>query len=120
MSYISPHVHKIMRFTKATGLGHSRALNGPIRSREYLIWYYKNWQEEVKALVAEKHLLVFNVKQGWEPLCRLAHTTPQCMNIMRLQSNDDFITFMWAVNRKSKATVGSGSCTCVMPLYHAA
>jgi hypothetical protein len=28
--------------------------------------------EEVKARVPEKQLLVFNVKQGWEPLCRCA------------------------------------------------
>jgi hypothetical protein len=30
---------------------------------------YTRWNEEVRKVVPPKQLLVFNVKQGWEPLC---------------------------------------------------
>ena len=31
---------------------------------------YEEWIQEAKRLVPETQLLIFNVKQGWEPLCR--------------------------------------------------
>ena len=31
--------------------------------------FYEKWVEEVKASVPKERLLVFNVKQGWKPLC---------------------------------------------------
>lgn len=31
--------------------------------------FYRNWNEEVIRSVPEDRLLVFNVKQGWKPLC---------------------------------------------------
>ncbi|XP_057316148.1 uncharacterized protein LOC130657195 [Hydractinia symbiolongicarpus] len=32
--------------------------------------YYNNWVGEVKRSVPEEKLLVFSVKEGWEPLCK--------------------------------------------------
>jgi hypothetical protein len=60
-------MHKVLW---RTVWGHPRAFHGRYRDREYLISYYNRWMEEVKSRVPEKQLLVFNVKQGWEPLCR--------------------------------------------------
>jgi hypothetical protein len=31
--------------------------------------YYEEWNEEVKKCVPKERLLIFNVKQGWKPLC---------------------------------------------------
>ena len=31
--------------------------------------YYDEWNEEVKRSVPKERLLIFNVKQGWKPLC---------------------------------------------------
>ena len=31
--------------------------------------FYNNWVEEVKKTVPKKRLLVFDVKEGWKPLC---------------------------------------------------
>jgi hypothetical protein len=31
---------------------------------------YNNWIEDVKRTVPKDQLLVFNVKEGWEPLCK--------------------------------------------------
>jgi hypothetical protein len=72
MGFFSPFGFKLHRFLRATLWCHPRSYNGRYRDREYLISYYNRWMEEVKARVPEKQLLVFNVKQGWEPLCRCA------------------------------------------------
>ena len=31
--------------------------------------FYNQWNEEVKATVPKERLLIFNVKEGWKPLC---------------------------------------------------
>ena len=33
------------------------------------IEFYNNWVEDVKKTVPKERLLIFNVKEGWEPLC---------------------------------------------------
>ena len=33
------------------------------------IKFYKKWNEEVKRVVPKERLLIFNVKEGWKPLC---------------------------------------------------
>ena len=38
--------------------------------KEISVAYFNNWVEEVKRTVPEEKLLVFNVKEGWEPLCK--------------------------------------------------
>ncbi|XP_040574328.1 uncharacterized protein [Lepeophtheirus salmonis] len=40
--------------------------SGPEASKAY----FERWNEEVKNNVPEKQLLIFNVRQGWEPLCK--------------------------------------------------
>ena len=32
--------------------------------------FYNDWVEEVKNTVPEEKLLIFSVKEGWEPLCK--------------------------------------------------
>jgi hypothetical protein len=39
-------------------------------SDEYGMRMYDEWNEQVKRVVPSHRLLVFNVKQGWEPLCK--------------------------------------------------
>ena len=37
--------------------------------KEAAVAYFNNWVEEVKRTVPTERLLVFSVKEGWEPLC---------------------------------------------------
>ena len=32
--------------------------------------YFNKWMEEVKGIVPEEKLLIFDVRQGWQPLCQ--------------------------------------------------
>jgi hypothetical protein len=36
---------------------------------EEYVKFYNQWLEEVKQTVPKDRLLIFNVKQGWKPLC---------------------------------------------------
>ena len=38
--------------------------------KDETIKYYHNWMEHVKRTVPKSRLLVFESKQGWEPLCK--------------------------------------------------
>eukprot|EP01090_Pellita_catalonica_P018599 TRINITY_DN605_c0_g3_i1.p1 TRINITY_DN605_c0_g3~~TRINITY_DN605_c0_g3_i1.p1 ORF type:complete len:244 (+),score=27.62 TRINITY_DN605_c0_g3_i1:94-825(+) len=44
--------------------------DGKLNDKELCIKHFKQNTEQVKAAVDEKQLLVFEVKQGWEPLCK--------------------------------------------------
>ena len=39
------------------------------QGKEASIKYYTDWISEVKNVVPKEKLLVFSVKEGWEPLC---------------------------------------------------
>ena len=40
------------------------------QGKEASIKYYSDWISEVKIVVPKEKLLVFSVKEGWEPLCK--------------------------------------------------
>ena len=40
------------------------------QGKEASIKYYTDWISEVKNVVPKEKLLVFSVKEGWEPLCK--------------------------------------------------
>ena len=44
-------------------------LKGVFENREKAIEVYKAWMEEVKRSVPAERLLVYDVKEGWKPLC---------------------------------------------------
>ncbi|MFX1256095.1 MAG: sulfotransferase family protein [Promethearchaeota archaeon] len=43
--------------------------HGQFEDRDYAISVFNQHLEEVKTVVSPKNLLVFNVKEGWRPLC---------------------------------------------------
>ena len=43
--------------------------HGKLEERDYAIKVFNQHTDEVKALVSPQRLLVYQVKQGWEPLC---------------------------------------------------
>jgi hypothetical protein len=44
-------------------------LEGRARDREHMKARFAAWNEEVKRTIPSERLLVFDVKEGWEPLC---------------------------------------------------
>ena len=56
-----PYMEEMLRI-------HGVTLDGP-PERERLVAAYEKYSRDVKATVPRANLLVFNVKQGWRPLC---------------------------------------------------
>jgi len=51
--------------------GYEHALNTAIAAgKDESVKFYTSWVKHVKETVPEERLLVFEVKQGWEPLCK--------------------------------------------------
>jgi hypothetical protein len=46
-----------------------QALRGPFRDREFITSYFKRHRNEVQRAIPKDRLLVYEVGQGWEPLC---------------------------------------------------
>ena len=44
--------------------------DGKLRDKQYVMKRYNEWNEEVINYVPKDRLLLFDVKQGWEPLCK--------------------------------------------------
>jgi hypothetical protein len=56
------------------------AFNNEIENREAMVARFNQWNEEVKKTVPANQLLVYEITQGWEPLCKFLNvpvpTTP--------------------------------------------
>jgi len=57
---------------------------------ENRVQYYEDWVAHVKRRVPSDRLLVFNVKQGWEPLCKYLAKPVPSTPFPRINSTDDF------------------------------
>jgi sulfotransferase family protein len=44
--------------------------NGKIEDKEAMMAWFNQWNERVKSTVPSHRLLVYNVAEGWEPLCK--------------------------------------------------
>jgi hypothetical protein len=53
----------------STWTGHPKYLNGDL-SKESFKRFYDEWGKQVPATCPADTLLIFDVKQGWEPLCK--------------------------------------------------
>lgn len=49
---------------------HNKFFQGKTDDREFMMNLYNQWVEEVKKTVPPEKLLVFEAREGWEPLCR--------------------------------------------------
>ncbi len=54
----------------ATEIVHRRFFEDRTHDREHVKAIFNAWNEEVKRTIPPDRLLVFEVKDGWEPLCR--------------------------------------------------
>lgn len=77
---------------------------------------YKEYNAEIKRIVPKENLLLFNVKDGWEPLCRfLGVQVPEGQEFPRrnetsafVRNNQQFADFVQMACRKNMLVVGSG------------
>jgi Sulfotransferase domain len=61
------HMRRIARM--ASDVAWEDMFDGRFEDRGYAIEVFERWNEEVKRRVPAERLLVYEVKEGWEPLC---------------------------------------------------
>ena len=75
----------------AMKLASQRGFDGDVGDRERMIEAFKSWNEEVKQFVPAQRLLVYEVKEGWEPLCDfLGVEAPKDKSFPRSNDSDSF------------------------------
>jgi hypothetical protein len=67
LKLILPHTRNLYRMVNASVW--DGAFGGRFEDREHAIGVYERHNEDVKRHVPPDRLLVYDVKQGWEPLC---------------------------------------------------
>lgn len=63
---------------------------GQAKNREAMMQLFTAWNEEVKRTVPANKLLVFEVKDGWEPLCRFLDVAVPPVPFPRSNDSQDF------------------------------
>ena len=67
-----------------------RTFGGRFTDRDHAIAVYQAHNAEVRASVPADRLLVFNVAEGWEPLCEFLGVAVPQTPFPRLNSSGDF------------------------------
>ena len=71
-----PRLRRIKRFVDRYAL--NGLFGGKADDRTHMIGFFEQYIEEIKAFVPEQRLLVYNVREGWDPLCDFLDVeTPQ-------------------------------------------
>jgi len=85
---LPPHVlAMLLAWMQMVGEG---TFGGAVTDRRAALAAYRRREAEVRATIAPERLLVFNVAEGWEPLCRfLGHEVPKTP-FPRTNANEDF------------------------------
>ena len=82
-----PHVKAIME--AAYEMICVQTMGGSV-DRESALAAYRRRTEEVRAVIAPERLLVFDVAQGWEPLCRFLGVPVPAVPFPRVNSTEEF------------------------------
>ena len=67
LAWLVPSSWPHLRMTNAVAW--DLVFKGQIENKEAAIARFKEWEQEVKRAVPADKLLVFDCRQGWEPLC---------------------------------------------------
>ena len=86
-----PHIRDMMGVAQT--LIAERTFNGAT-DKVSILSAYRRRIEEVKAAIAPERLLVFNVAEGWEPLCRFLGQPVPATQFPRVNSAEEFKALM--------------------------
>lgn len=70
--------------------------DGRMSDRAHAIAVFNAHIEEVKATIAPERLLVFDVSEGWEPLCAFLRCPVPAITFPKLNSSRQFVDEEWA------------------------
>ena len=68
----------------------NQAFNGKIEDKDAMMHWFNRWNEEVKKNVPAERLLVYNVAEGWEPLCRFLNVAVPATTFPQTNKKEGF------------------------------
>ncbi len=71
-----------------------RTFGDRIHDRQFMVDHFKRHNEEVERSVPADRLLVYEVKQGWEPLCRFLNVSVPSTPFPRRNSREEMSAMM--------------------------
>jgi hypothetical protein len=69
--------------------------DGRVTDRDYAIGKFNKRIADVKATIPSSRLLVFNVQEGWEPLCKFLGCDVPAISFPKLNSSRQFTETEW-------------------------
>ena len=95
-------VARMARFGKMVTMIWQNTFDGRFEDREYALSVFRQHIEAVKRNVPAEKLLVFNVKEGWEPLCAFLGVAVPDTSFPRLNERAAFMEHRHDLLRKEK------------------
>lgn len=86
----APELRKQMPVLKYNGMLIEKEFGKDYKNKEAVIDHYNKHNEEVMRIVPKDKLLVFNAKEGWEPLCRFLGVPVPAKPFPKSNSTDEF------------------------------
>lgn len=77
-------------FRSGMSIIHYGLLEGKMDDAEWMKERFTRWNEEVKQYVPAEKLLVYEVKDGWEPLCKFLHVPVPDIPFPKSNDSDSF------------------------------
>ncbi len=79
-------------------------MNNRMQDKEYTVAFFENRTQEIINTIAPERLLVYQVKQGWGPLCEFLDIPVPDMDSPRVNSRDEtreLLAGMFAANEEN-------------------
>jgi hypothetical protein len=83
-----PHIQGVMQV--ATEIISAQTFGGSLTDKEAALAAYRRRTEEVRAAIPPERLLVFDVSEGWQPLCRFLDVAMPATPFPRLNSTEEW------------------------------
>jgi hypothetical protein len=85
----NPHMRAMAEMVYQTV--HQQVFKGRIEDRDYAITVYLDHIRDVQATIAEDRILIYDVKEGWEPLCAFLGVTVPNEPFPHKNTRDEFL-----------------------------
>lgn len=87
---LPPHITQMLDVM--SGLLERETFKGPLEDKDVALAAYRQRTEDVKAAIPAERLLVFDVAEGWEPLCRFLEVDIPDVPFPHENKTDEFWT----------------------------
>jgi len=87
----SSTLRKRLRILKYNGALLDKFYGKDLKNKEAVTKVFKDYNEDVLKSVPHERLLVFDVKSGWEPLCKFLNVAVPSVPFPRSNSTDEFL-----------------------------